>query len=194
MDYSNKATIEEIENRFDNDVERFSNLATGQQATVDAPLAMELITQAAVATTPGARRLLDVGCGSGILAIAAARLGASSVVALDTDRLATAATRDNAGRNGVAGQIAVYQGTLAALRTRPWDKVVVNILAPVIVTLLSEGELLRYTAADGRIVLSGIIDEQSPEVEEAIAEAGGEVEKSLVTKDWVTFVIKKNTP
>ncbi|MDX1415843.1 MAG: methyltransferase domain-containing protein [Candidatus Promineifilaceae bacterium] len=65
MDYTNKSTIEEIENRFDNDVERFSNLVTGQQATIDAPLAMDLITQAAVATTPAMRRILDVGCGAG---------------------------------------------------------------------------------------------------------------------------------
>ena len=60
-----KATVEEIRTRFDNDVERFSNLETGQSATVDAPLVLELIAQAAAATTPGARSLLDVGCGAG---------------------------------------------------------------------------------------------------------------------------------
>ncbi len=60
-----KSTIEEIRERFDGDVERFSNLETGQQATIDAPLAMELITRAAVACTPDARRVLDIGCGAG---------------------------------------------------------------------------------------------------------------------------------
>jgi tRNA (cmo5U34)-methyltransferase len=60
-----KSTVAEIRARFDNDVERFSNLATGQSATIDAPLALELIAEAAVATNPGARRLLDVGCGAG---------------------------------------------------------------------------------------------------------------------------------
>jgi tRNA (cmo5U34)-methyltransferase len=60
-----KSSIDEIRARFDNDVERFSNLQTGQSATIDAPLALELIAEAAAATTPHARRLLDVGCGAG---------------------------------------------------------------------------------------------------------------------------------
>lgn len=60
-----KSTISEIKQRFDNDVERFTNLETGQAATVDAPLAMELITQAAVLTTKKIRRVLDIGCGAG---------------------------------------------------------------------------------------------------------------------------------
>jgi tRNA (cmo5U34)-methyltransferase len=61
----NKSTQEEIGARFDHDVERFSNLTTGQQATMDAPLAMELITRAAAACCPAARTLLDIGCGAG---------------------------------------------------------------------------------------------------------------------------------
>lgn len=138
--------------------------------------------------------VLDVGAGSGILAIAAALLGASEIVACDIDRLAAVATRENAVRNRVSNLIAIYQGTLAALRPKPWDKVLVNILAPVIVSLLSKGELLRYAATNGQIVLSGIIDEQAGEVEEAIAKAGGVLQRTLVTRDWVTYVVKKNTP
>jgi tRNA (cmo5U34)-methyltransferase len=60
-----KSTVEEIRRRFDADVERFSNLETGQSATVDAPLVLDLVTRAAAAATPGAGRLLDVGCGAG---------------------------------------------------------------------------------------------------------------------------------
>jgi len=60
-----KSTVDEIRARFDKDVERFSNLQTGQSATMDAPLALELITEAAAAVTPTATRLLDVGCGAG---------------------------------------------------------------------------------------------------------------------------------
>src|SRR4051812_24397889 len=60
-----KSTVDEIRRRFDADVERFSNLDTGQSATVDAPLAMALVAQAAAATTPHARHVLDVGCGAG---------------------------------------------------------------------------------------------------------------------------------
>jgi tRNA (cmo5U34)-methyltransferase len=60
-----KSSVEEIRQRFDNEVDRFSNLQTGQSATIDAPLALELVAEAAAVTTPGARRLLDVGCGAG---------------------------------------------------------------------------------------------------------------------------------
>src|SRR5688500_18349513 len=60
-----KSSVDEIRRRFDADVERFSNLETGQSATVDAPLAMALVAQAAAAATPHARHVLDVGCGAG---------------------------------------------------------------------------------------------------------------------------------
>src|SRR5690606_15664750 len=60
-----KATIAEIRQRFDTDVERFSNLETGQTSTVDAALALELVATAAARVTPHATRLLDVGCGAG---------------------------------------------------------------------------------------------------------------------------------
>ncbi len=64
-DLQSKSTLEEIRERFDNDVERFSNLETGQSATVDAPLAMELVTQAAISSTAVVQRVLDIGCGAG---------------------------------------------------------------------------------------------------------------------------------
>ncbi|CAN5467663.1 class I SAM-dependent methyltransferase [soil metagenome] len=60
-----KSTIAQIRERFDKDVERFSNLETGQSATIDAPLALELITDAAAAICPSATDLLDIGCGAG---------------------------------------------------------------------------------------------------------------------------------
>jgi tRNA (cmo5U34)-methyltransferase len=60
-----KSTVAQIRQRFDADVERFSNLETGQSATIDAPLVLELITQAAAAVNPQARRVLDIGCGAG---------------------------------------------------------------------------------------------------------------------------------
>lgn len=60
-----KSSVEEIRQRFDNDVERFANLETGQSATIDSPLALELIAEAAAASTPHATRLLDIGCGAG---------------------------------------------------------------------------------------------------------------------------------
>ena len=63
--YKMKSSIDEIKERFDKDVERFSNLETGQSATIDAPLTMELITQAAIRTTKNIQNVLDIGCGAG---------------------------------------------------------------------------------------------------------------------------------
>ena len=64
-DYSNKATNQQIRERFDKDTERFSSLETGQQTTIDAPLTMELCTEAAKYVNPQAKNLLDIGCGAG---------------------------------------------------------------------------------------------------------------------------------
>lgn len=64
-----KSTVEEIRQRFDHDVERFSNLETGQTATMDAPLVLDLIAQTATATNPNAKSLLDIGCGAGNYAL-----------------------------------------------------------------------------------------------------------------------------
>ncbi|HEX3716536.1 MAG TPA: class I SAM-dependent methyltransferase [Verrucomicrobiae bacterium] len=63
--FTAKSTVEEIRIRFDREVERFSNLQTGQQATIDAPLSLSLIAEAASRVTPGASSLLDIGCGAG---------------------------------------------------------------------------------------------------------------------------------
>lgn len=60
-----KSTVEEIRNRFDHDVERFSNLETGQTSTIDAAYCLDLIARAAQVTIPGAQELLDIGCGAG---------------------------------------------------------------------------------------------------------------------------------
>jgi ribosomal protein L11 methyltransferase len=137
-------------------------------------------------------RVLDVGTGSGILAIAAAKLGAAAVYGVDTDRLAVEAATENGRLNGVEAQVTIKQGTLAAVNERGWDLVVVNILAPVIIELLQTGELLEYVGAGGRLILSGIIEEQADGVEEAVAAAGGKVEQSYTVRDWVALVVSLN--
>lgn len=83
-----KATVEEIRQRFDNDVERFSNLETGQSATIDAPLVLDLIAGAAAAVTPAAASLLDVGCGAGNYSLKLLqRLPGMDVILVDLSRL-----------------------------------------------------------------------------------------------------------
>lgn len=138
-------------------------------------------------TRPGIT-MLDVGTGTGILAIAAAKLGAGAVLGVDNDRLAVAAATENAAKNDVARQITICEGTLADVPPAPYDLVVVNILAPVIVGLLREGGLLGYVAPAGQLVLSGIIDEQAPGVNAALTAAGGVVRETLTVRDWVAII------
>jgi len=135
-------------------------------------------------------RVLDVGTGSGILGIAAAKLGARRAAGVDTDQVAVQAAVANAAHNGVAATFDLWQGALESVVERGWDVVVVNILAPVIVELLRTGDLLGYVAPAGRLVLSGIIDVQAPEVETAVMQAGGAVVERLVVRDWVTLVVR----
>ena len=139
-------------------------------------------------------RVLDVGTGSGILAIAAARLGAAEVLAIDTDPLSVEATVENAAQNGVADRIEVRQGTLSDLshiQAQGWDIVVVNILAPVIISMLENDALLEYVAPQGYLLLSGIIDTQSEAVQSALQAAGGRVDGTLTIRDWVALVARR---
>jgi ribosomal protein L11 methyltransferase len=134
--------------------------------------------------------VLDVGTGSGILAIAAVKLGATTVVGVDTDAVAVKTARANAAQNGVNDSIQVWQGSLASVPAGEWDVVVVNILATVIIQLLAEGGLMQYVAPAGYLVLSGIIDQQAAGVGEAIEESGGQVIQTFTVRDWVTYVVQ----
>ncbi len=98
-----KSTVDEIRARFDADVERFSNLETGQTATMDAPLALELIAESAAVTTPNARDLFDVGCGAGNYALKILdRLPGLNVTLIDLSRpmLDRASARVGAATDG----------------------------------------------------------------------------------------------
>lgn len=85
--YEGKSSDDEIRRRFDQDVERFSNLETGQSATIDAPLALDLVTQVVARLNPSATALLDVGCGAGNYALKLLqRLPGLDVTLLDLSR------------------------------------------------------------------------------------------------------------
>ena len=110
-----KSTVEQIRARFDNDVERFSNLETGQSSTVDAPLALELITQAAAATNPAATDVLDIGCGAGNCTLKLLRLLPDlnvTLVDLSAPMLERAAQRIHPA---TAGEVTAVQADIRAL-------------------------------------------------------------------------------
>ena len=105
-----KSTVDEIRRRFDADVERFSNLETGQSATIDAPLAMALVARAAAATTPGSRRVLDVGCGAGNYTLKLLEsLPGLDVTLMDLSRPMLNRAADRVGR-ATAGRVETIRG------------------------------------------------------------------------------------
>ncbi|MFO0960528.1 MAG: class I SAM-dependent methyltransferase [Isosphaeraceae bacterium] len=109
---TDKSTVDEIRARFDADVERFSNLETGQSATVDAPLVLELITEAAAACNPGAKSVLDVGCGAGNYAIKLLRrLPGLDVTLIDLSRPMLDRARERISAES-AGSIEAIQGDI----------------------------------------------------------------------------------
>ena len=114
---------------------------------------------------PGAT-VLDVGCGSGVLGVAACRLGASRSECVDISPAAVEATRDNARRNGVAAQVDVTTARLDEL-DGPFDVVVANILAPVLIDLAPE--LRRLVSPSGVVVVSGILAARHDHVVAALA-------------------------
>jgi len=136
--------------------------------------------------------VLDLGCGSGILGIAAIKLGARRVLALDTDPLAVTSAQENAARNGVTDQITIQQGSLDTLRASPrhFDLLLVNILAKVIVEMCDQGlgDVLRE---GGKAVFSGIIEDQADDVEAALRRAGLEPYRRRAQGDWVLIEARK---
>ncbi|QDU61060.1 hypothetical protein Pan216_19130 [Planctomycetes bacterium Pan216] len=98
-----KSSVEEIRERFDNDVERFSNFESGQSATVDAPLALSLVAEAAARTTPGAKHLVDIGCGAGNYTLSVLRQLPNldvTLIDLSSNMLRRAQDRVGAATNG----------------------------------------------------------------------------------------------
>lgn len=139
--------------------------------------------------------VLDLGCGSGILGIAALKLGAARVLALDTDELAVHATAQNAAYNEVGERLTVQQGSLEALHhsARRFDLLLVNILAKVIIALCEEG-LGDVVCAGGTAIFSGIIQDQADEVEAALRRAGLEPYRRCTQGDWVAIEARKPLP
>lgn len=143
--------------------------------------------------------LFDVGTGSGILALAALKLGATKVRAVDIDEIAVRVTEENFERNGYplpspppfegeGAEVEVAVGSAGEVGGRQWDIVVANILANTIIELLPD--LKAALAPDGSLILSGIIAEQEASVTEAAIAHGLRFSERRVEEDWVALVFR----
>ena len=135
--------------------------------------------------------VLDMGTGSGILAIAAAKLGAKYVLGLDTDPVAVQTASANASHNKVESMVAIGQGSLEACPSQPkFDLIVANILSKILLELLDEG-LTKLVPNGGYLVLSGILDRQAASVGDSCQDRGLDLVDELALEDWRALVFRR---
>ncbi|MGB1417037.1 MAG: 50S ribosomal protein L11 methyltransferase [Synechococcus sp.] len=156
-----------------------------------------LCLEALESAPPRGALVTDLGCGSGVLALAALGLGAEAVVAADTDSLAVRATSDNRDLNGYAAErLTVALGSVEALQEqlagRRADLLLCNILAPVIEALAPGFEALLRP--DGRALLSGLLVDQAPRLKEVLGSLGWTVTKEGSQGRWGLLEIRRQTP
>lgn len=133
-------------------------------------------------------RVMDVGTGSGILAIAAAKLGAENILAIDIDPDAVKVAHENVELNGVQGQVRVVCGDLCKSEAMACELAVANIVADAICMLAEP--LTRHLEKGGLLVCSGIIREREQDVLDAATEAGYTVCDRLTLGEWVALCLR----
>ncbi len=155
-----------------------------------------LCLQALEDTVQPKAQVLDVGTGSGILAIAAAKLGAGRVLALDTDPLAVRVTLQNIDLNEQQAAISVRQGSLtgenepvAELSGVGWDVIVANILAGPLIEMAAAFQ--RHLRPGGSLILSGITSRQVQEVSQAMQQYGLQPLRTLLDSDWAALLLER---
>jgi ribosomal protein L11 methyltransferase len=136
-------------------------------------------------------RMLDAGAGSGILSIAAAKLGAVSVDALEIDPVAVAVLEENIALNGLAEQVRVIDGDITEYVPggSDYDVVMANIISRILI--VAAPILTAAVRAGGLLVLSGVIEEHEPEVIDVFRRAGFAIRERRVAGDWVTLVLAR---
>ncbi len=138
--------------------------------------------------------VIDVGCGSGILSVAALKLGASYALGVDIDEEAPPACQQNAQINDISSGLEVQLGSVAEVKRgdyaiRQAPLVFANILAPIIIRLLDDG-LADLTTPEGVLVLSGILAEQEGNIHQALAKHNLNILQHLQIGDWICLVVQ----
>ena len=137
----------------------------------------------------GAARVLDVGSGSGILSIAAAKLGAGSVLAVDVDPIAVQASTSNARRNRLGRRIRAREGSAPSGDGRPFDVVLANLIASLLITL-ADG-LVADLRPGGVLLASGIFVNREADVVAAFEAHGLVIDRRWDEGDWVALEARR---
>lgn len=134
-------------------------------------------------------KVIDVGTGSGVLSIGAAKLGATSIHALDLDEVAVTSAKENIALNHVGHLIEVTHGNLLDNVNEQADIVIANILAEIIMTFTDDA--FSIVKEEGLFITSGIISAKKEDVKNALQKSGFEIEEVMMMEDWVTIISKK---
>ena len=134
-------------------------------------------------------RVLDIGTGSGVLSIVAAKLGASDVLGVDIDPDAVGVARENIGTNGVSGIARAVCRDLAEGLDYTADVVAANLLADLVIRF--SGDAYRHTVPGGVFISSGILTEKQPLVEEAVRNAGFEILEVMTDGEWCGIAARR---
>lgn len=133
--------------------------------------------------------LFDVGCGTGVLSIAAAKLGANEVIALDLDEMAVEIARINVKLNGVSDRVSVRRGNLLEGMEEKADMIAANLLADLIIRFAKDA--FTHIHDHGYFISSGIIQAKETAVREALEEAGFRLLEVRRMEDWVALIAQK---
>ncbi|MEK3981148.1 50S ribosomal protein L11 methyltransferase [Psychrobacillus sp. FSL K6-2836] len=145
--------------------------------------------QALEKTVQSASSIIDVGTGSGVLSIGAAKLGASKIHALDLDEVAVRSAIENIALNKVDDIVQVTHGNLLDNVDEQADIVVANILAEIIMTFTNDA--FSIVKDGGLFITSGIIANKKEDVRNSLGQAGFEIEEVMMMEDWVTIISRK---
>jgi ribosomal protein L11 methyltransferase len=167
------------------------SMAFGTGTHPSTQLCLELIESYTEKDKP----LIDIGCGSGILSIAAVKLGASHALGIDVDNAAVKSTYENSVVNGVADRVETHQGSVIEVSAGQYSiksapLVLANILAPILIRLFNDG-MANLVETGGTILLSGILAEQAREVRAAGESHGLEFIEQRQIDDWVALAMRK---
>ena len=134
-------------------------------------------------------RMLDIGCGSGILALASVLLGAESAFGVDIDAQSVKTARENAQINGIDDKVSFEVGDLTEVVSGKYDIICANIVADVVIRLLPDAK--NFMTDNGRLIISGIIDLRKDDVLKAVGENGFKVTDEKYKDNWCAFVLQK---
>ena len=156
---------------------------TGGHSTTK--LALELLES----VLKGGERVADVGAGSGILSIAAVKLGAREVVAVDVDERATAVARENCQRNDVGERVHVVCGEGLSAVEGKYDLIVSNISTKIILSMIPD--FSSHLNDGGRLILSGILGREAPEARKVLGDSGLVVLETRCDEEWMGIAAER---